>query len=81
MKTIGVFAFVGCTALTSLTLPAVPPKLEDNVFTDTNNTTPLIIHVPNGAVAAYTAAPNETNPPSGGWGVESITDTNVNEDI
>jgi hypothetical protein len=70
---IGIYAFAGCTGLTSLILtslplpaaPAAPPALGTSVFYNTGiNSKPLYIYVDSGKISAYTDK----------WDVDAITD-------
>ena len=55
VTSIGQSAFMYCAALTSITVEATtPPTLKETVFDGVPTSIPL--HVPNGSVAAYTAA-------------------------
>jgi hypothetical protein len=73
---IGTLAFNGCKALASVNFPATPPTLGSAVFQNTYDsgspTAVLTIHVPSGAVSAYTSSV------APGWGVIQDTEADWN---
>ena len=65
-ESIGSSAFYGCTALATLSLPAIPPRLGTNMFGGITASQTVTVKVPAGALSAY--GPPPANTTDNNWG-------------